>query len=144
MGAVLSVQPPAGVRIWLFGSSAASARTVSALAGVLCVPVVYVIGRIGWGPIAGAMAAWLLAVSHLHIHYSRLAQGFMVATLLAALTMLFLALAAHQGRRQSQRPDGVDASSWRTGAGFWTFMIAAGRRSPASRSTSTTRPESSR
>ena len=35
--------------IWLFGSTAASARTVSALAGVLCVPVVYVIGRLGLG-----------------------------------------------------------------------------------------------
>lgn len=113
--------------IWLFGSSAASARTVSALAGVLCVPVVYGIGRIGWGPVAGAMAAWLLAVSHLHVHYSRLAQGFMVATLLAALTMLFLALAV----RQAQRPpvpagSTGDASSMPSGRGFWTFMIAAG------------------
>jgi hypothetical protein len=113
--------------IWLFGSSAASARTVSALAGVLCVPVVYAIGRLGWGPVAGAMAAWLLAVSHLHIHYSRLGQGFMVATLVAALTMLFLALAAHQAQRAAERAgSGVAPSLARTRTGFWTFMIAAG------------------
>ena len=40
-----------------------------------CVPVVYAIGRLGWGPVAGAIAAWLLAVSHLHIHYSRFARA---------------------------------------------------------------------
>lgn len=113
--------------IWLFGSSAASARTVSALAGVLCVPVVYAIGRLGWGPVAGALAAWLLAVSHLHIQYSRLGQGFMVATLLVALTMLFLALAAHQARRAAERASSVpETPSTGTRTGFWTFMIAAG------------------
>ena len=113
--------------IWLFGSTSASARTASALAGVLCVPVVYVIGRLGWGPIAGAMAAWLLAVSHLHIHYSRLAQGFMVATLLAALTMMLLALAADRAKRGAEHEaDDRGVMPRRTGTGFWTFTILAG------------------
>jgi len=113
--------------IWLFGSSVASLRTVSVLAGVLCVPVVYGIGRIGWGPVAGAIAAWLLAVSHLHIHYSRLAQSFAVATLLTALTMLFLALAARQAQRQAESGgSAVGSSSDRLGNGLWTFIIAAG------------------
>jgi len=113
--------------IWLFGSSTAAARTVSALAGVLCVPVVYAIGRIGWGPVAGAMAAWLLTVSHLHIHYSRFGQGFMLATLLAALTMLCLLLAARQARRQPRAVEvGAEPSVGRPGSGYWTFMVAAG------------------
>lgn len=111
--------------IWLFGSSVAAARTISALAGVLCVPAVYVIGRIGWGPLAGATAACLLTVSHLHIHYSRLGQGFMVATLIAAMTMACLVLAARQGRRSAER-GARDRSSWRAGSGFWTLMVAVG------------------
>lgn len=111
--------------IWLFGSSVAAARTISALAGVLCVPVVYTIGRLGWGPLAGAMSAWLLAVSHLHIHYSRLAHGFMVATLVSAATMLCVVLAARRAQRPASR-EGADARSDRAGAGFWTLMVATG------------------
>lgn len=113
--------------IWLFGSSTAAARAISALAGVLCVPVVYAIARIGWGPVAAAMAAWLLAVSHLHIHYSRFAHGFMVATLLAALTVLCLLLAARRASRPLRSVgEGSESVLRQPGAGYWTFMIAAG------------------
>ena len=113
--------------IWLFGSTATGARMVSVLAGVLCVPVVYGIGRVGWGPVAAAIAAWLLAVSHLHIHYSRLAHGYMVATLLTATTMLFLVLAARLGQHQAESvgDDGGELPR-RTGRGFWTLIIAVG------------------
>ena len=61
----------------------------------------YGIGRIGWGPVAGAVAAWLLTVSHLSIHYSRLAQVFMIATMATAAAMLVLALAAQQAQRRA-------------------------------------------
>ena len=112
---------------------------------MLCVPVVYVIGRLGWGPIAGAIAAWLLAVSHLHIHYSRLGQGFMVATLLAALTMMCLALAAVRAQARPLREPGT---TWLRGrAAGDRFLDVHDRwpgRWPACRSTSTTRRGSSR
>jgi hypothetical protein len=57
----------------LFGNTMYSLKLLSAIVGALCAPLIYVIGRIGWGRAAGLTAAWLLAVSHLHIQYSRIA-----------------------------------------------------------------------
>jgi hypothetical protein len=113
--------------LWLFGASVASLRMVSVLAGVLLIPVVYAIGRIGWGPVAAALAAWLMAVSHLHNHYSRLAQIFMAAALLSAIVMLLLALAASRGQRRAATVGvGTAVRSSRVGSGIWTLIIAAG------------------
>lgn len=57
----------------LFGNSLTGLRTLSALFGALCVPALYLLALRGWGRVAAITAAWLLAVSHLHIHYSRIA-----------------------------------------------------------------------
>lgn len=57
----------------LFGNTMYSLKLLSAIVGALCTPLIYIIGRVGWGRAAGLTAAWLLAVSHLHIQYSRIA-----------------------------------------------------------------------
>lgn len=57
----------------LFGNTMYSLKLLSAIVGALCTPLIYIIGRVGWGRAAGLSAAWLLAVSHLHIQYSRIA-----------------------------------------------------------------------
>jgi 4-amino-4-deoxy-L-arabinose transferase-like glycosyltransferase len=134
--------------VWLFGASVASLRTVSVLAGVLCVVLVYCLGRIGWGPVVGALAAWLMTVSHMNIHYSRLAQIFMASTFTMTATMLLLFLAAQQACRQAARRSREGAPAFAAAAGpaagsgeesaadrqrfgpadrgVWTFLIAAG------------------
>jgi 4-amino-4-deoxy-L-arabinose transferase-like glycosyltransferase len=121
--------------IAILGPTVTALRMLSALAGVACVPLVYGIGRVGWGPLAGAMAAWLLAVSALEIHYSRLAQVFMYATMATCATMLCLALAARQAQRRAlsleRSADTAPNSSARRvsisgGAGVWTGMLLAG------------------
>lgn len=66
--------------------------------GIATVPLVYVFGRLAWGPLAGAMAAWLMAVSHLHIHYSRMGQIFGFSDLLMVLLLVLLALVYERRR----------------------------------------------
>ncbi|MFQ5887060.1 MAG: glycosyltransferase family 39 protein, partial [Anaerolineae bacterium] len=53
-----------------FGRNEVGLRTLSALAGTLSVPLLYLLMRYGYGRVAGMASAFLLAVSHLHIHYS--------------------------------------------------------------------------
>lgn len=59
--------------ITLFGRNEVGLRMLAALSGAASASFLYLIGRRGWGVLAGATAAWLLAVSHFHIHYSRIA-----------------------------------------------------------------------
>ncbi len=78
----------------LFGDTITALRTLSAVVGALCAPLIYLVGRLGWGRIAGFTAGWLLAVSHLHIHYSRIALNnietvWFVILLIALLALLY-------------------------------------------------------
>lgn len=79
--------------LWLFGESLSGLRTLSAIFGAMCVPVVYGIGRIGWGRVAGVTAGWLLAVSHLHLHYSRIALNNVQSIWFTALFILLMMVA---------------------------------------------------
>jgi len=82
----------------LFGESLSGLRTLSVIFGALCVPVVYAIGRLGWGRVAGITAAWLLAVSHLHLQYSRIALNNIETVWFTALFMLLIILASQKTR----------------------------------------------
>jgi len=79
--------------LWLFGESLNGLRTLSAIFGALCVPVVYGIGRLGWGRIAAIAASWLLAISHLHLHYSRIALNNIQSIWFIALFILLMMVA---------------------------------------------------
>jgi 4-amino-4-deoxy-L-arabinose transferase-like glycosyltransferase len=73
----------------IFGRTGFALRILSVIAGVLCIALIYKLGRRGWGVVAGLAAAWLMAVSHLHIHFSRIGLNN-IESVLAML--LFLAL----------------------------------------------------
>ena len=77
----------------LFGDTITALRTLSAVVGALCVPLIYAVGRLGWGRIGAFTAAWLLAVSHIHIHYSRIALNNIETVWCVILLIALLAFA---------------------------------------------------
>lgn len=95
------------IAMGLFGESLNGLRTLSAIFGALCVPVVYGIGRVAWGRVAGITAAWLLAVSHFHLQYSRIALNNIETVWFTALFILLLMVAAEKTVRvQQENEDG--------------------------------------
>lgn len=80
-----------------FGRNEVGLRMLSALAGTLSIPLLYLLMRYGYGRMAGMVSAFLLAVSHLHIHYSRLAQAPIHSSTFALLVVLLLAMARVNG-----------------------------------------------
>lgn len=96
------------VSLLLFGTGEVGLRMTAAVIGALGVPLLYWLGRLAWGRLAAVTAAWLMAVSHLAIHYSRSGLNDMeVATGMIAV-MLMLALArerAHSGSPDTPRPN---------------------------------------
>jgi hypothetical protein len=77
----------------LFGDNIIGLKVLSALFGALCAPTLFAIGRLGWGRAAGLVAGWLLAVSHLHIHYSRIALNNIESVWLMAMLVLLAVMA---------------------------------------------------
>jgi 4-amino-4-deoxy-L-arabinose transferase-like glycosyltransferase len=74
----------------VFGKDEVGLRMLSAIFGAACVPLIYLIGRMGWGKPAGFTAAWLMAVSHLHIHFSRIGLNNIESVFGMILFMLLL------------------------------------------------------
>ncbi len=58
--------------IAIFGQSITGLRMISAIFGALCIPMVYLAGRVGYGRLVGLVAAGFLTFSHVHIHFSRI------------------------------------------------------------------------
>lgn len=78
------------VSIRVFGQTVEALRLTSALAGALTVVAVYWLGRVMFGRTAGLAAALTLAVSHFHIHMSRIGlnnvwDGFFGTVAIASL-----------------------------------------------------------
>ena len=82
----------------VFGLSAGGVRMVSAISGALSVPLIYLIARLSWGRIAGALSMLFIAFGHTHLHFSRFGGGYIESSLMMVLLMLLVALAA-RGRR---------------------------------------------
>ncbi len=78
------------VPLAIFGRTGFALRLLSVMAGVLCVPMVYVLSRRAWGPVAGLSAAWFLAVAHLHVHYSRIGLNNIESALFLLLFLLLM------------------------------------------------------
>lgn len=57
----------------VFGEDLVGMRMLAVMVGALCPPTLYLLGKLGWGRITGFSAGWLLAVSHFHLQYSRMA-----------------------------------------------------------------------
>ncbi len=99
----------------LFGDNIVSLKLLSAFFGALCAPTIYAIGRFGWGRAAGLAGGWLLAVSHLHIHYSRIALNNIETVWLVSLLVLLAVMAwalgeiPRQERVAAHAADSTDA-----------------------------------
>src|SRR3989338_2953843 len=72
---------------YLFGTQDTAILRVSALLGVLTVLLTYIIGKVSFGRRAGLLSSGILAISILHLHYSR--AGFPQAT---SVFFLYLAV----------------------------------------------------
>ncbi len=87
--------------IAVFGLSVGTVRGVSALVGVLAIPVMYLLAVELFGRRSiGAVAAWLAALLPWHVHLSRWAIIPSVVPTMVALALFLLARAAH---RRSER-----------------------------------------
>ena len=95
--------------LW-FGNTEYSLKLLSAVAGALCAPVLYAAGRVGWGWMAGLAAGWLIAVSHLHIQFSRLALNNIESVLFAAGFVLLALLAYAAGELPCSRKESLSVS----------------------------------
>ena len=86
--------------IWvrLAGISEIAVRFPSAVAGILTIPVLYLLARQVAGSRAGLLAAGLLAVSPYHLWYSQEAKMYTIVVLLAVLSSLLLVEALARNR----------------------------------------------
>jgi len=77
--------------IKLFGITPFALRLVPAIGGVLAIPALYIFARQIGGPRIALIAAVLLAISHTHIHFSRIASvAYIHGTWLVPLELYFL------------------------------------------------------
>lgn len=82
------------------GTSEVGLRSLSALAGVLTIPVVYFIGRELRGNLTGLLAAALVAVNPMLLWYSQEARAYALLGLFCALSLLFCVRAMQGGGRR--------------------------------------------
>jgi len=88
------------LRLWInLGESEFVLRSLSALAGVLAVGLVYVLGKRLFDTKVGLMGAALLATNAFHIQYSQEARGYSLMVLLTALSSLFFLRAIEHSSR---------------------------------------------
>lgn len=77
---------------WLvFGDSEAALRSLSAIIGIINIPLLYCLGRILGGHWLGLVASGLLATSAINIQYSQEARAYALLSLSATLAILGLA-----------------------------------------------------
>ena len=86
--------------ITVFGSSETAVRLPSAIAGVLTLPLIYVVGSRTLGPRVGLFAMGLLAISPYHVWYAQEAKMYALAVLLTLLSTALLIGALRHGTRR--------------------------------------------
>ncbi len=74
------------------GWTEGAARSISLFFGIISIAVIYGVGRQMMSKKAGLLAAFLLAVNPMHIHYSREARNYALLILLTLLAMLCVVL----------------------------------------------------
>ncbi len=93
----------------IFGQNINGLRMLSALFGTACVPIVYIFARKYWGIVAGFISAWLMAISHFSIQYSRLGLNNIESVFFTILfILLFLSSFTLKGPDSPQKPEGVE------------------------------------
>jgi 4-amino-4-deoxy-L-arabinose transferase-like glycosyltransferase len=91
-----------GLAMKLFGAGPTGLRMTSALAGAMTVPALYVLARHMFGVRVGLIAAALLTVSHLHLHFSRIIVAGGIQDALFATIAFYLFLTGLE-RRSTMR-----------------------------------------
>jgi mannosyltransferase len=88
--------------IWtqVTGTGEFGLRSLSAVAGVATVPVVYLVGLELRGRRTGLMAAALVAVNPMLLWYSQEARAYALLALLCAVSLLYCVRALRRGRRR--------------------------------------------
>ena len=76
--------------IKLFGQSISGLRMVSVIFGALCVPALYVAGRLSYGRFAGLIAASFIAFAHVHIHFSRIGLNNIHSVFMVIVLFIFV------------------------------------------------------
>ena len=85
--------------VQLLGTETWIARFPALVAGILAVPLIFVLGRsLFLNPHAGLIAAWLLAIMPAHISYSQVARGYSLSILLSVLSLFFAKKAVDEGK----------------------------------------------
>lgn len=85
------------LRFWLhLGASEGMVRGLSALAAVATVPVLYAVGKRLFGPGAGLLAAWLLAINAYHVRYAQEARGYALVVFFSVLATWLLVRNLHE------------------------------------------------
>lgn len=74
----------------LFGWSEAGYRSMSAVAGILTIPVLAAVAGRLRGPRAAALCAWIVALHPLHVYYSREARAYCTWMLVLSLALWLL------------------------------------------------------
>lgn len=80
----------------LFGWSEAGYRSMSAVAGILTIPVLAAVSGRLRGPRAAALCAWIVALHPLHVYYSREARAYGCWMLVLSLALWLLIRALEQ------------------------------------------------
>jgi len=91
------------VPIRLLGPSAESLRLLSAVVGSVTVPILFILGQRLYGRAVGLVAAFLLAGSHFHIHFSRSGLTNAWDALLTLLALGLIAIAWQQEPPRNRR-----------------------------------------
>lgn len=94
----------------LIGSSEEILRLPSALAGTLCIPAIYALGKTLFNRRVGLAGATLLAVSPLHIHFSQEARAYAAVVLFSLVACFFFYR-------------GLTRRRWRWWIGFGLFTL---------------------
>ncbi|HIH44912.1 MAG TPA: hypothetical protein HA257_07535 [Candidatus Methanoperedenaceae archaeon] len=102
--AIAEMFPPLHFFILYFlhaiGDSEFLMRLPSAVAGILTIPLLYFAGERFFGKNEGLVAAFLLAVSPMHLFYSQEARPYALVTLLALASLYYFYIALTDGKRR--------------------------------------------
>jgi len=82
----------------VFGDDLFGLRIISAILGVGSVGLLYFLVRRLYGLRAAGLASFLMAVSHWHVHFSRIGTDYMQASFAGLLALLFFVRALQDGR----------------------------------------------
>jgi mannosyltransferase len=107
------------------GTGEVGLRSLSALAGVVTVPVAYLVGAELRGRRAGLMTAALVAVNPMMLWYSQEARAYALLALLCAVSLLYCLRALRHGRRRDLVVWGIASALALCTHYFAIFPIAA-------------------